>query len=407
MSMLPPERAAQLDRAQRRCLLVGAVALLLCVIGAPFSPTQFFRAYLTAYLFWLGIGLGSFAILMLYHLTGGAWGFLLRRVFEASMRTLPLLAVLFIPVGFGMTYLYPWARPAEVAASPELRYNHLYLNAPFWWFRAVLFFASWLTLAALLSAWSREHDRSGERTLPRKLRLLAGPALVVYGLTITFASVDWTMSLTLNFYSTMWGPLFAAGQLVSAMAFSVLVLGWLVSAPPYRHVLSLEVLNDVGNLLFSFLIIWAYMAFFQFMLIWMANLRREVTWYLARSRGGWEWVAWFTFIFHFAVPFFLLLLRDIKRRPEALMRVAAILLCSHLVYLHWQVMPNFPDTVVTEHWMDFLTPLGIGGLWIAYWIWQLKRYPVLPLHDVNEEEAAHLRRLDLEEAARRQAVSNG
>ena len=384
MSTLPPDRTAQLGRAERWCLLVGVVTLLVCVVGAPFQPAQFFRAYLTAYLFWFGLGLGAFAILMLYHLTGGAWGFLLRRVLEAAMRTLPLLAILFIPIGLGMSYLYPWARPAEVAVSPELRYNRLYLNPSFWWFRAILFFALWIAIAAFVSAWSCEQDRTGARTLPRKLRLMAGPALVLYGVTITFASVDWTMSLTLAFYSTMWGPLFAAGQLVSAMAFSVLVIGWLVSTPPFRRVPSLEVFNDVGNLLFTFLIIWAYMAFFQFMLIWMANLRREVTWYLARSRNGWEWLAWFTLVFHFAVPFFLLLLRDVKRRPEALMRVAALVLFSHLVYLYWCVMPNFPDTVVTDHWMDFLAPLGIGGLWLAYFIWQLKAYPVLPRHRRSE-----------------------
>jgi hypothetical protein len=407
MSTLPPERMAQLARVERWSLGIGIAALAVCLVGALFSPAQFFRAYLAAYLFWLGIALGSFAILMLYHLTGGAWGFLLRGVFEASMRTLPLLAVLFAPIAVGVPYLYSWANPEEVAASLQLRHNHLYLNAPFWWIRAALFFASWIVLAYVVSAWSREQDRTGERTVPRKFRLLAGPALVVYGLTITFASVDWTMSLDPKFYSTIWGPLFASGQLVSAMAFTVLVLGWLLATDPLQRFVSLEVLNDVGNLLFTFLVIWAYMAFFQFMLIWMANLRREVIWYLPRSRGGWQWVAWAVFLFHFAVPFFLLLLRDVKRSPAALMRVAALLLFMRLVYLYWEIMPNFPGTTIAEHWMDFLTPFAVGGPWLAYFLWQLKRYPVLPLHDINQEEAEHLRRMDQEEAARREAMSHG
>jgi hypothetical protein len=406
MSTLPQDRVAQLGRVERWSLVVGVAALAVCVVGALFSPTQFFRAYLTAYLFWLGIALGSFAILMLYHLTGGAWGFLLRRVFEAAMRTLPLLAVLFVPIAVGMSYLYPWTRPEEVAASTQLQHNHVYLNAPFWWIRAALFFASWITLAYVVSAWSHEQDRTGERTLPRKFRLLAGPALVVYGLTITFASVDWTMSLDPKFYSTIWGPLFASGQLVSAMAFAVLILSWLLTARPVHRFVSPDVLNDVGNLLFTFLIIWAYMAFFQFMLIWMANLRREVIFYLPRSQDGWQCVAWAIFLFHFAVPFFLLLLRDVKRSPAALMRVAALLLFMRLIYLYWEIMPNFPGTTIAEHWMDFLTPIGVGGPWLAYFLWQLKRYPVLPLHDRNQEEAEHLRRVD-EEAARREAMSDG
>jgi hypothetical protein len=406
MSTLPQDRVAHLGRVERWSLVVGVAALAVCVVGALFSPTQFFRAYLTAYLFWLGIALGSFAILMLYHLTGGAWGFLLRRVFEAAMRTLPLLAVLFVPIAVGVPYLYPWTRPEEVAASRQLRQNHIYLNAPFWWIRVALFFASWIALSYIVSAWSREQDRTGERILPRKFRLLAGPALVVYGLTITFASVDWTMSLDPKFYSTIWGPLFASGQLVSAMAFAILVLGWLLTTNPLERFVSPDVLNDVGNLLFTFLIIWAYMAFFQFMLIWMANLRREVIFYLPRSQDGWQWVAWAIFLFHFAVPFFLLLLRDVKRSPTALMRVAALLLFMRMIYLYWEIMPNFPGTTIAEHWMDFLTPIGVGGPWLAYFLWQLKRYPVLPLHDRNQEEAEHLHRID-EEAARREAMSDG
>jgi hypothetical protein len=407
MSSLPASERAELGRLQRWALGVGIVALLVCIIGAPFSPTQFFRAYLAAYQFYLGIALGSFAIFLLYQLTGGAWGFLTRRLLEAAMRTLPLLAVLFIPVAVGVGYLYPWANAEVIASSRQLQYNHLYLNRGFWWARAALFFVLWVGLEEILSAWSRREDQTGSPSLPRKFRLLSAPALVVYGVAITFASIDWVMSLQPAYHSTIFGPQFAAGQLITAEAFVLMALAWLVSRPPFVDLVSAQTLNDLGNLLLSFLVIWAYMVWFNFMLSWIANLPEENIWFLPRSRGGWQWVAWAIFVFHFAVPFFCLLLRDVKRNPQALGRVAALIFSMHLVFVCFQILPAFPDTTIGEHWMDFLTPLGLGGIWLAYFLWQLGRYPVLPLHDLNREEAVHLRQTDLEAAAREEAVHHG
>ncbi len=192
---------------------VGVVALVVCVVGAFFSPTQFFRAYLAAYVFYLGIGLGSLVILMIYHLTGGAWGFLVRRILEASTRTIPLLAVLFIPVACGVRYLYLWTDPAKVAADWTLQYKHIYLNLPFFCFRAVLYFVLWSLMAYLLSRWSRLQDETGDPALKRTMGRLSGPGLVVYGISFTFASVDWIMSLQPAFHSTIFGPLVAASEL--------------------------------------------------------------------------------------------------------------------------------------------------------------------------------------------------
>jgi hypothetical protein len=407
MSTLPTPVRADLDRVQRGALIVGVAALLLCVIGAPFSPTQFFRAYTTVYQFFLGLALGNMVILMLYHLTGGAWGFLIRRFLEAGMRTLPLLAVLFTPVACGIWWLFPWAqddRKGQIA----LGVRNWYLNPAFFWGRAALYFILWNMIAFFLSRWSREQDATGATVLPRKFRLLSAPSFVIYGATITFASVDWAMSLTPAFHSTMWGPLYAAGQLVSGMALATLVLCLLVAEPPLRRVVSLEALNDVGNLLFSFLIIWAYMAFFQFMLIWMANMRDEVIWYLPRGEGGWRVVIWAVFLLHFAVPFFCLLMRTVKRDPPSLARVAGLLLFMHLVYLYWQIVPSVdPEDDITAHWMDILMPFGIGGIWLAFYVWQLKRFPLLPLHDTSAVSAAELRAEDEEQAAREEAVRHG
>jgi hypothetical protein len=414
VSTLPTTQREELERLQWRSLAAGGIALVVCVVGAFFSPQQFFRAYLAAYQFYLGIALGSWAILMLYHLTGGAWGFLIRRFLEAAMRTLPLLALLFAPIAFGIASfvpqpqrLYPWAEPHVVSGSEALKYNHLYLNAPFWWCRAAMFFSAWIIVSFIMSRWSEQQDETGEPQLPRKFRLLAAPSLVVYGATITFAAVDWVMSLQPEYHSTMFAPQFAAGQLVTAHAFALLVLAWLVSRPPLAEVISFETLNDLGNMLLTFLVIWAYMTFFEFMLVWIANLPEEVAWYKPRGNNGWQWVAWALFILHFAIPFFCLLMRDIKRDPRRLAQVAGLIFFMHLVFLYFQIMPAFPNTTIAQHWMDFLTPVGIGGIWLSNFLYILKQRPVLPLHDLNREEAAHLREMDREAEARAEAVRHG
>jgi hypothetical protein len=407
MSTFSSPQRDELDRLQWAALGVGTVAILACVIGALFNPAQFFRAYLSAYQFYLGIALGSLTILMVYHLTGGAWGFLLRRFLEAAIRTLPLLAVLFIPIAYGVGYLYPWTRPEMVAQSEQMKGTHIYLNMPFFWGRAAFYFIVWVVHAFLLSSWSRRQDQTGDPSLARRFRLLSGPGLVLYGITITFASIDWVMSLEPPFHSTIFGPLYASGQFVSGQAFAVLSLALLAKRPPLDRVISLEVLIDLGNLLLTFLVIWTYMVFFQFMLIWIANLREEVVWYLPRISDGWEWVAWALIVLHFAVPFFLLLMRDIKGNPPTLAAVAGLILFMQLVYGYYQIMPSFGPTHISEHWMDFLTPLGIGGIWLAYFLWQLKQYPLLPRHDLNQEEAAHLHRRDREEATREEMIHHG
>jgi hypothetical protein len=407
MNELSAERQATLARVQRGALIVGAVALVLCIIGAFVWPQQFFRAYLVAYLFFLSLAHGCFVILMIYYLTGGAWGYLIRRPLEAGMRTLPLLAILFIPIGCGVGELYDWARPEVVAASPGLQHKQVYLNVPFFWGRAILYFVLWCGTAALLGSWSRAEDRTGDPTYGQRLNQLSGPGLVMFGVTITFAAVDWVMSLQTAFRSTIFGLLFASGELLTGFALAILVLAWLLERPPVTKAVSLEALNDLGNLLLTFLIIWAYMTFFQFMLIWIANLSYDVLWYLPRLHGGWEAVAWALLLLHFVVPFFLLLSRDVKQHPRALASLAGLILFMHLVYLNYQILPAFPDTEVYEHWMSVLMPLGLGGFWLAYYLWELRRAPVLPLHDANRAAALHFQHLDLEAAAREGEVQHG
>jgi hypothetical protein len=388
MAAFPVPRKEELNGLARRALGVGIVAGLGCALGAWFSPAHFFRAYLVAYLFFLSIAHGCFAVLMVYHLTGGAWGFLIRNILEAGMRTLPLLAALFVPLALGVSYLYLWADAEAVSASAELRHKEIYLNVPFFIVRAAVYFAAWLAVAYFLSRWSGAQERTGDPAFARNLTRLSGPGLVIYGITIFFASIDWIMSLQPDYRSTIIAPLFASGEVLVGFACSLIVMAWLVARPPVA--VAAEAVGDLGSLLFTFLIIWAYMAFFQFMLIWIANLPYDSAWYVARTSPGWLGTAWALFLLHFAVPFFLLLLRDIKRQPRALAALAALLLLMHLVYLYYEVLPAFPSDSLANHWVDFLALLGIGGFWLAYFVWDLGRHALLPGHDANQEAALRL-----------------
>jgi hypothetical protein len=406
MSTLSVSPGDSENHLQRNALVVGGVVLLLCAVAAPFSPPQFFRAYLTAYLFFLGLALGSLATLMIYHLTGGAWGYLIRHNLESATRTLPLLAVLFVPIAFGLTYLYPWAQKDLVAASERLQHKQIYLNEPFFWARAAVYFVLWGTFAYLLDAWSRRQDQSADGQAADRLGRLSGGGLVIYGITMMFSSIDWLMSLEPMFRSTIFGPLFASSQLLSAFAFALIMLTRSLNRPAVNEVISPTVLNDLGNLLLTFLVLWAYMVFFQFMLVWIANLPWEVLYYLPRSRGGWLWVALALVAFNLIIPFFLLLVRDIKRDPTTLARIAGLILFMQLVFLYYEVMPAFPNTSLLDHWMDFLTPIGMGGLWLAYFLWHSQRRPLLVAHDINRAAAVHLHQVDLEEAAHEQEIDD-
>jgi hypothetical protein len=347
---------------------------------------------------------------MVYHLTGGSWGFLIRRILEAGMRTLPLLAVLFLPIACGIRYLYPWAQPYVVAASPQLQYQQFYLAPAYFWIRAAVYFAVWTAMAFLLASWSRQQDQTGQDAgknarLAWKSRQLGAFGAVAYGISLHFAAIDWGMSLQPVFHSTIWGPLFATGQLLSALAFALIVLARQVNRLPLTEVDSPKAHIDLASLLLTLLILWAYMAWFQFMLIWIADLPVDVVWYLPRAGSPWQWVMWAIVLFHFVVPFFLLLVRRIKRNSKAVAWIAGLILFMQLVFMNYQVIPDFPFANLREYWLALLVPIGIGGIWLAHFLWQLERYPLLPLHDYNRAAALRLRRLDVEEAAREETIA--
>jgi hypothetical protein len=385
----------------RWSLVAGCVALIVCVAGALLGdPDQFFRAYFAAYMFVLGTALGGMAILMIYHLTGGAWGFLVRRVLEAQMRTLPLLALLFIPIAFGVETLYLWAQPAIVGIDERLQGQQFYLNKNFFLARAAVYLCIWLLLASILTHRSRRQEKTGDERIPLRLERLGEIGLVLFGTTMHFAAFDWLETLQSNFHSTIFPMLVVAGQLLSAHSFAVIVFVAFVLPRGAAGIASRRALNDLGNILLAFLIIWAYMNFFQFMLIWIANLSSDALWYAPRSQGIWRPLVWCLVFANFVIPFFLLLMRSVKQDPVSLAKVAGLVLFSQLVFNYYLVMPVFHAPGLLDHWMDFLMPIGLGGIWFALFVNRLRSRSLLPVHDPNEEKAVHLRTLDAEDFER-------
>ena len=289
------------EQIQRRSLIIGLVAAALCVVGAFLDPAQFFRSYLTGYLLWMGISLGCLAILMLQHLSGGVWGFVIRRLLEAATRVFPLLALLFVPLLFGLHQLYPWADPARVAHDSLLQHKAAYLNVPGFVGRAVFYFAAWCGAAYLLSRWSHGQDQVPRSALRDRMQAFSAIGLLLYGLTTTFSAIDWVMSLDPHWYSTIYGMMFMAGGAVSGMAL-VIAMGALLSKyPPLSGILAPAHFQDLGKLLLAFVMVWAYFAFSQFLIIWSGNLPEENPWYLRRLGHGWQALALLLVACHFEI----------------------------------------------------------------------------------------------------------
>ena len=378
-----------LDRFQRGSLVVGLVALTLCFAGAFHSPVQFFRSYLLAFVFWVGVALGCTAILMLHHMVGGRWGFLLRRLLESGTRTFYLMAVLALPLLFGLRLLYSWADPEKVRLDPILQYKQPYLNVPFFILRTVIYFIAWIALAYFLNKWSREQDETANPHLAKRLQNLSGPGMVIYGLTVTFASIDWVMSLEPRWFSTIYGMIFMVTQALAAMSIVTIAVILLSTQKPLSGLVSRRVLNDYGNLLLTFTMLWAYLSFSQYLIIWSGNLQDEIPWYVSRASGGWAWVAMALIVFHFAVPFLLLLSRFVTRRTLWLGIVAAIQIVMSVIDIFWLTVPAYERSGPQFHWMDWAAILGIGGVWIWRFTAGLKGRPLLPLHDPQMEGIGH------------------
>jgi hypothetical protein len=372
---------------RRRGLIVGGAALGLGVLWGVISPSTFWPAYLAAYVYFLGLGVGSLALLMLHYLTGGNWGFLIRRPLEAATMTLPLMALLFLPLLLGMSTLYKWADPATVKASATLLHKARYLNVPFFLVRAAIYFGVWVGMAYWIRRGSMEQDAVEDPSPSERTQAIAAPGLVALFLTVTFASIDWMMSIEADWYSSIYGVMVFAGMALSALALTVLAASLLADVRPLSDLASAGRFNDLGNLMLAFTMLWAYMAFSQYLIIWSGNLAEEVPWYIRRSAGGWRLVCAALMLFHFFAPFFCLLVRDNKRSPARIGRIAAAILAMQLLNDVWLVIPAFPGA----QWVKLLAlvpaVLGVGGLWASVFTWQLTSRPLVPRHDPMLAEA--------------------
>lgn len=391
---LSPEMLGTMRRTAGYCLAVGVVGGILCAFGYMNLRERFYQAYLTAFIYWLGLSLGSLAIAMLHGVSGGGWGRAIRRVSEAGFATLPLMAVAFLPIALGVTTIYAWADPAIVQQSEVLRHKAWFLNVEGFQTRSIIYFAVWLATSWLINLSSPNNDPTNVLRRAARLQFTSGLGAIAYGFTITLASVDWLMSLEPEWYSTMYGLIQIAGQATAGLSLAIVVSALFARYEPWSRSLTTNRLADLGSLLMACIMFWAYFSYFQFLVIWSGNLPEENIWYVHRGRNGWQYLVWATAALHFTVPFFLLLSRPLKRDAVKLARVAALLLVMHYVDIYWIVAPAMQhggpsEHHLTFHWLDVAAMAALGGLWLALFLWRLSVRIQMPIYDPQVQEAAH------------------
>ncbi len=394
MTIGPYNAPPSVGRFQQGALIVGVVFSVVMLVGSFMDRAQFFHSYLFGFSFWAGISIGALALLMLQHLTGGGWGLVIRRVLEAATRTLPLMLILFLPIIFGAHWIYPWTHPEEMAKNAALVEKAKYLNLTFFTVRAAIYFAIWLTLAFFLNRWSLLQDKTADGQFTKRMRVLSGPGMVLLVFTVTFASIDWFMSLDPEWSSTIYGFIFLGAWSLSALAFVVAAMAALVRYEPMNNVVGQLHFHDLGKLILALVMLWSYFAFSQFLIVWSGNLPEEISWYLPRTHGPWGAIALAVIILHFAFPFLFLLSRSFKRHAGKLVIVALLILVMRLVDLFWMITPNFTREQFHISWMDVVAPIAIGGLWLGFFARALTRRPLIPINDplyetVLEQAHAH------------------
>ncbi len=387
-----------ISRWQNVALGIGAVFTIIWLVGLLMGDIEnALRGWLLGFIFWAGIGFGGLGILFLQYLTGGAWGVVIRRIMEACSRTIPILALLFIPIGMGVFNLYEWAN------LPNDRFilaRGIYLQPWAWAVRAVLYFGLFGFMAFMMNKWSRHQDAS-ESYEESALHLgsatkFSAPAIIAYVLLVTFLSVDWMMTLEPHWFSTMWGFLFTAGWALSCFCFSVAILANLVDKPPMDRVLGKRHFHDIGKLMLALVMVWAYFNFSQYLIIWSGNLTEETPFYLVRSKGGWGAIGIILIVFHFAFPFLILLMQDFKRKAKWLAALAIFILFMRLVDMFYIIGPSPMIGELKLHLLEvpfrlhiwyIVGPIAVGGLWLAAFFYQLKKRPLVPYKDPFFENA--------------------
>jgi hypothetical protein len=386
------------NKAQRLGWTIGGVALVLGIVGAVTSPQKFIYSYLFSYLLVLGLTLGSLGLLMLQHLTGGIWGVVIRRPLEAASRNIWLILLMFIPIPLGMKYLYSgngmelgWLNSPKTGEQALTAWQQGYLTVHGYFTRAVVYFAFWFLLVWLFNAFSRMQDESPEdRVIRLRFKRMSGPGIILYVLTMTFAAIDWVMSISPHWASTIYGFIFVAAQAISAMCLMIIVTVLLSRHEPYSGFIRARHLHDLGKLLFAFNMLWAYFEVSQLIIIWSGNQPEEISFYRTRMYGQWGVVGLIVVLCTFALPFLILLSQHVKRSPKLISRVAIWMLIFRLVDLYWLTRPEFTASAIPG-WMDFVLPVALIGIWVGFFALNLKQRPIVPLGDPKLAEvlAAH------------------
>jgi hypothetical protein len=377
---------AALDTLRRRGIMAAVAGLVVGGIGAILQPSQILPSWLIGFYFCLGLSLGSLALLMTQHLSGGNWGLVTRRIFEAAAALLPFCLLLFVPVAVFAPKLYVWLHADVVAADPILRIKAPYLNYPFFLVRTAIYFAVWIGCMRLLTTWSFAQDR-GEVAVTeadtRRFRAVSAPGLLLYVILLSLAAIDWLMTLDPHWYSTIYGFIQVAGQGLMALSFAVAVLALLAPREPMNAVLKAGHFHDLGKLMLAFVMLWAYFAFSQFLIIWAGNLPEEISYFLERLRYGWQYVSLAIAFGHFILPFCLLLSADLKRRPKLLARVAWYIVAIRLLDMIWLVAPTFNQAgrLSPISLANVGIPVALAGVWLVLFAGRLSRHPLFPVND--------------------------
>jgi hypothetical protein len=366
---------------------IAVLGIAVCAILGPGNPKQFFFSWLVSFLFFLSLAVGGLFFVLIQYASQGSWGIVVRRIGETVFATVPVMAVLFVPVLFGLHDLYSWSVPGAADHDALLQWKSPFLNVRFFLVRAVIYFGCWSVIALLYYGLSRRQDTTGDAAVSARLRKFAGPALIVMAITSTFASIDWIVSLTPQWYSTMFGVYFFAGSFIGFIALMSVLVPAMRGAGLLDTIVTPEHLHDIGKFLFAFMCFWAYIAFSQFFLIWYGNLPEEAFWYKARITGSWKMISILLMAGHFGVPFLYLMGRTVKRHAATLALGGAWLLTMHFIDLYWQVMPTLHPEGVRVTALDIAAFAAVGGCFVTAMGWLMRRQALVPLRDPRLPES--------------------
>ncbi len=370
-------------------LLTGIAGIAVTFAGGYLEGDfmQFYFSYLTSFAFWITIALGGLFFTMLHHLTNSLWSIVIRRIAESIMISLPFFAVLFIPIALGIHDLYHWSHSDVVAADAVLQKKSGYLNITFFLIRSfILYFGIWSFLSWQLLKISREQDTGFKAQQVKTLRIISAPGMIAFALTLTFSSFDWLMSLDPHWFSTVFGVYVFSGSTLAFLAFITLVCIVLRKNGILQNTITIEHFHDLGRLLLTFTIFWAYIAFSQYFLIWYANIPEETIWFLKRWERAWQPIS-MIIAFAFIVPFTTLLLRKTKRSLGYMTFISIYILLYHFIDMYWIIMPILHEQSADLSWMDFTAFIGIGGLFLSYFWNRLSSGPLVPVQDPRLEES--------------------